>query len=147
MAALLSGTSRVPNFCHHGTTQLSPAARPYEYGRVVLVHWTPPPNGWVKLNFDGSVYHDGSGRASIGGAIRDSAGRVVLAFSELTEHSTVGIVEARARSAAGCGRGGRPRAGAAPPWGGHADADPCRVAGGNPCATLLFFSLRRETCV
>jgi hypothetical protein len=42
------------------------------------------------------VYHDGSGRASIGGAIRDSAGRVVLAFAEPTDHSTVGIVEARA---------------------------------------------------
>jgi hypothetical protein len=42
------------------------------------------------------VYHDGSGRASIGGAIRDSAGRVVLAFAEPMDHSTVGIVEARA---------------------------------------------------
>jgi ribonuclease HI len=48
------------------------------------------------LNFDGSVYHDGSARASVGGVIRDSAGRVVLAFAEQTEHSTVGIVEARA---------------------------------------------------
>jgi len=76
--------------------QLSPAARPYQSGRVLLVQWSPPPRGWYKLNFDGSVYHDGSGRASIGGAIRDSAGRVVLAFAEPTDHSTVGIVEARA---------------------------------------------------
>ena len=77
--------------------QLSPSARPFQPSpRVVLVQWTPPPRGWFKINFDGSVYHDGSGRASIGGAIRDSAGRVVLAFAEPTEHSTVGIVEARA---------------------------------------------------
>jgi hypothetical protein len=64
--------------------------------RVILVQWSPPPHGWCKLNFDGSVYHDGSRRASIGGAIRDSTGRIVLSFAERTEHSTVGIVEARA---------------------------------------------------
>ncbi|KAL6618922.1 hypothetical protein ACP70R_034061 [Stipagrostis hirtigluma subsp. patula] len=82
--------------CHRA--QLSPSARPFKPScpRFVLVRWTPPPRGWFKLNFDGSVYHDGSGRASIGGSIRDSAGRVVLAFAEKTEHSTVGIVEARA---------------------------------------------------
>ena len=85
----------LPVPCHRAT-RLSPAARPFQpSSRVVLVQWTPPPHGWFKINFDGSVYHDGSGRASIGGAIRDSAGRVVLAFAEPTEHSTVGIVEAR----------------------------------------------------
>ncbi|CAN6327586.1 unnamed protein product [Urochloa humidicola] len=83
--------------CHRAPPrQLSPSARPFQPSRVVLVRWTPPPRGWFKINFDGSVYHDGSRRASIGGAIRDSAGRVVLAFAEPTEHSTVGIVEARA---------------------------------------------------
>ncbi|XP_039840862.1 uncharacterized protein LOC120700683 [Panicum virgatum] len=86
----------LPVPCHRAP-QLSPSARPFQPSpRVVLVRWTPPPHGWFKINFDGSVYHDGSGRASIGGAIRDSAGRVVLAFAEPTEHSTVGIVEARA---------------------------------------------------
>jgi ribonuclease HI len=60
------------------------------------VRWTPPPRGWFKLNFDGSVYNGGSARASIGGVIRDSAGRVVVSFAEKTEHSTVGVVEARA---------------------------------------------------
>ncbi|KAL6620539.1 hypothetical protein ACP70R_035678 [Stipagrostis hirtigluma subsp. patula] len=91
VAAAFSGSS-----CHR--VQLSPSARPFQPSclRVVLVRWTPPPRGWFKINFDGSVYSDGSGRASIGGAIRDSAGRVVLVFAELTEHSTVGIVEARA---------------------------------------------------
>ncbi|CAM0872741.1 unnamed protein product [Alopecurus aequalis] len=62
----------------------------------IIVQWQPPPLGWFKLNFDGSVYHDGSGRASIGGVIRDWNGRVLVAFAEQTEHSTVGIVEARA---------------------------------------------------
>jgi hypothetical protein len=55
----------------------------------------PPPPGWFKLNFDGSVYSDGSSRASIGGVIRDSTGRVIVSFAEKTEHSTIGIVEAR----------------------------------------------------
>ncbi|KAI4982322.1 hypothetical protein ZWY2020_022814 [Hordeum vulgare] len=61
-----------------------------------MVRWEAPPAGWLKLNFDGSVYNDGSGRASVGGAIRDCTGRVLVAFAEPTEHSTVGIVEARA---------------------------------------------------
>ncbi|CAO2203758.1 unnamed protein product [Urochloa humidicola] len=85
-----------PAPCHHRSPPLSPSARPFQPSRVVLVQWAPPPRGWFKVNFDGSVYHDGSRWASIGGAIRDSAGRVVLAFAEPTEHSTVGIVEARA---------------------------------------------------
>ncbi|CAO2183654.1 unnamed protein product [Urochloa humidicola] len=82
--------------CHRAPSPLSPSARPFQPSRVVLVQWMPPPRGWFKMNFDGSVYHDGSRRASIGGAIRDSTGRVVLTFAEQTEHSTVGIVEARA---------------------------------------------------
>jgi hypothetical protein len=48
------------------------------------------------LNFDGSVYNDGSNRASIGGAIRDCKGRVLAAFAEPTEHAKIGVVEARA---------------------------------------------------
>ncbi|RLN08738.1 uncharacterized protein C2845_PM11G02650 [Panicum miliaceum] len=64
--------------------------------RVVRVRWTPPRPGWYKLNFDGSVRHDGSGRASIGGAIRDCAGRIVAAFAERTGHAPIGVVEARA---------------------------------------------------
>ncbi|TVU02261.1 hypothetical protein EJB05_50342, partial [Eragrostis curvula] len=68
----------------------------------VLVRWTPPRPGWWKLNFDGSVYHDGSGRASIGGAIRDCTGRVILAFAERTEHACIGEVEARGLCFADC---------------------------------------------
>jgi hypothetical protein len=78
-----------PSSCYRAS-QLSPAVQPFHpSSRVVLVRWTPPPRGWFKINFDGSVYHDGSGQASIGGAIHDSAGRVLLAFAEPTEHSTV----------------------------------------------------------
>jgi ribonuclease HI len=60
------------------------------------VQWKPPSEGSVKLNFDGSVYNDGSRRASIGGVIRDYTGRVLAAFAERTEHASPGIVEARA---------------------------------------------------
>ncbi|XP_002441395.1 uncharacterized protein LOC8082989 [Sorghum bicolor] len=95
-ALVTATTPPIPSLCCRAPHQLSPSARPYQSGRVILVQWSPPPRGWFKLNFDGSVYHDGSARASVGGAIRDSAGRVVLAFAEPTEHSTVGIVEARA---------------------------------------------------
>ncbi|KAK3135058.1 hypothetical protein QOZ80_5BG0414070 [Eleusine coracana subsp. coracana] len=83
-----------PTPCHRQQL-LSPAAQPFQPSspRVIttMVRWTPPPRGWFKLNLDGSVYNDGSHRARI----RDSTGRVVLSFAEKTEHSTVGIVEAR----------------------------------------------------
>ena len=74
---------------------LSSAAPPFEPRRVT-VRWQRPSRGWFKLNFDGSVYDDGSKRASIGGVIRDSNGRIFLAFAETTEHAPVGVVEARA---------------------------------------------------
>jgi ribonuclease HI len=61
-----------------------------------LVRWTPPRFGWTKLNFDGSVFNDGSGRASIGGVIRDADRQVLFSFAERTEHAPIGIVEARA---------------------------------------------------
>ncbi|KAK1650933.1 hypothetical protein QYE76_068738 [Lolium multiflorum] len=76
------------------SSSLSPAARPFQ--PRIMVQWQPPPDGFVKLNFDGSLYNDGSGRASIGGVIRDCRGRVLIAFAERTEHTTVGIVEAQA---------------------------------------------------
>ncbi|OEL34016.1 L-lactate dehydrogenase [Dichanthelium oligosanthes] len=63
---------------------------------VVCVRWTPPPPGWYKLNFDGSVCRDESGRASIGGVIRDCTGRLVAAFAERTDHAPIGVVEALA---------------------------------------------------
>ncbi|RLM80510.1 uncharacterized protein C2845_PM12G04500 [Panicum miliaceum] len=54
----------------------------------------PVLRGWYKLNFDGSVHHDGSGRASIGCAIRDCACRFVAAFVEQTDHAPIDMVEA-----------------------------------------------------
>uniref|UniRef100_A0A0E0L1G0 RNase H type-1 domain-containing protein n=1 Tax=Oryza punctata TaxID=4537 RepID=A0A0E0L1G0_ORYPU len=77
------------------STPLSPYAPPFRPARQI-VRWARPPPGWCKLNFDGSVFHDGSRRASIGGVIRGCDGGVVLAFAETTEHSMVGVVEARA---------------------------------------------------
>ncbi|XP_062223925.1 uncharacterized protein LOC133922562 [Phragmites australis] len=60
---------------------------------VILVSWTPPPLGWYKLNFDGSVYHDETGRASIGGVIRDCTGHLFLCFAERTELASIGMIE------------------------------------------------------
>jgi ribonuclease HI len=82
--------------CHAYTPP--PYLAPPPPRRIVVAHvqWTRPAPGWHKLNFDGSVHHDGSGRASIGGVIRDSYGRTVLAFGERTPHAGVGEVEARA---------------------------------------------------
>ncbi len=77
------------------STALSPSSPPFHPTRL-RIRWAPPPVGWCKLNFDGSVFNDGSRRASIGGVIRGCDGGVVLAFAETTEHWTVGVVEARA---------------------------------------------------
>ncbi|RWR76325.1 hypothetical protein CKAN_00476400 [Cinnamomum micranthum f. kanehirae] len=40
----------------------------------------PPPPGWVKLNFDGS-FNQATGKAGIGGLIRDPCGNMFMAFS------------------------------------------------------------------
>ncbi|EAY97610.1 hypothetical protein OsI_19535 [Oryza sativa Indica Group] len=77
------------------STALSPSS-PLFHPTRLRIRWAPPPVGWCKLNFDGSVFNDGSRRASIGGVIRGCDGGVVLAFAETTEHWTVGVVEARA---------------------------------------------------
>uniref|UniRef100_A0A453ADZ8 RNase H type-1 domain-containing protein n=1 Tax=Aegilops tauschii subsp. strangulata TaxID=200361 RepID=A0A453ADZ8_AEGTS len=90
---------------HAATSPYLPMPRPHPAAgntfhppkRVVaLVRWSRPPLGWCKLNFDGSVKHDGSGRASIGGVIRNSTGHAIVAYAERTEHAGVGVVEARA---------------------------------------------------
>uniref|UniRef100_K3ZF57 RNase H type-1 domain-containing protein n=1 Tax=Setaria italica TaxID=4555 RepID=K3ZF57_SETIT len=73
----------LPRPCHHAPL-LSPSARPFQPSSVLMVQWTPPPPGWFKMNFDASA------------ARSATAAAVVLAFAERTEHSTVGIVEARA---------------------------------------------------
>ncbi|XXG53651.1 hypothetical protein AAC387_Pa03g1714 [Persea americana] len=40
----------------------------------------PPPPGWIKLNFNGS-FNQATGKAGIGGLIRDPYGNMIMAFS------------------------------------------------------------------
>uniref|UniRef100_A0A0E0L1A0 RNase H type-1 domain-containing protein n=1 Tax=Oryza punctata TaxID=4537 RepID=A0A0E0L1A0_ORYPU len=58
-----------PSPPHRCSTPLSPSSRPF-HPTWLRVRWAPPPVGWCKLNFDGSVFNDGSRRASVGGVIR-----------------------------------------------------------------------------
>ena len=44
------------------------------------MHWTRPPDGLYKLNFDAALF-EGSGYAGIGVAIRDSKGAIIGALS------------------------------------------------------------------
>ena len=44
------------------------------------MHWTRPPDGLYKLNFDAALF-EGSGYAGIGVAIRDSRGAIIGALS------------------------------------------------------------------
>ena len=47
---------------------------------VAPVHWTRPPDGLYKVNFNVALFK-GSGCASIGVAIRDSSGAIIGALS------------------------------------------------------------------
>lgn len=42
--------------------------------------WLLPPPGWIKLNFDGT-FSSSTGRASIGGLVRDPYGSLIFAYS------------------------------------------------------------------
>ncbi|KAJ1384853.1 Leucine-rich repeat domain superfamily [Sesbania bispinosa] len=48
---------------------------------VIQVGWTPPPEGWLKANSDGSVRMGGS-RSACGGALCDQLGRWVSGFQQ-----------------------------------------------------------------
>ncbi|XP_035545131.1 receptor-like protein 7 [Juglans regia] len=48
--------------------------------RVRVVKWHQPPQGWVKLNTDGSSFGN-PGTSGVGGVIRDEDGRLLLAYS------------------------------------------------------------------
>ncbi|TVU20576.1 hypothetical protein EJB05_36790, partial [Eragrostis curvula] len=119
---------------------LSPAARPFQPSppspRVVMVRWTPPPFGWFKINFDGSVYNDGSGRASIGGVIRDSTGRVVRGEDGALHGGHRGGAGAAAGAGAGTGHAAARR--------GHADASPRGDAAGDRRLTPVLPRARRR---
>ena len=50
--------------------------RPHEISRIVPpVKWLPPPEGWVKLNTDGSWTNDG--RAGAGMVLHDNLGNII----------------------------------------------------------------------
>ena len=59
--------------------------------RVIVVTWTKPPALHYKLNTDASV---ANGRASGGGVLRDSNGRLVFAFYK--EFGEKGVLQAEA---------------------------------------------------
>ncbi|ERN16274.1 hypothetical protein AMTR_s00063p00175770 [Amborella trichopoda] len=46
--------------------------------------WTPPPAGWLKLNFDGSVILE-ERRAGFGGVLRDDTYRGSMPFNDINE--------------------------------------------------------------
>ena len=45
------------------------------------VAWTPPPDGCVKINFDGATFND-INKAGLGVVIRDSFGQVLASLSK-----------------------------------------------------------------
>ena len=45
------------------------------------VAWTPPPDGYVKINFDGAIFND-INKAGLGVVIRDSFGQVLASLLE-----------------------------------------------------------------
>ena len=59
---------------------------------AIQVAWEKPQIGWTKLNFDGSCKCS-SGRASIGGVIRDHNAVFLLGYAESIGHTTSTIAE------------------------------------------------------
>ncbi|KAL0413255.1 UNVERIFIED_CONTAM: hypothetical protein Sradi_1527200 [Sesamum radiatum] len=51
------------------------------------VMWSFPPQSWCKLNCDGASQGN-LGKSGVGGLIRDSAGKVMVAFYEFLELNT-----------------------------------------------------------
>ncbi|PPD95359.1 hypothetical protein GOBAR_DD07633 [Gossypium barbadense] len=52
-----------------------------------VVSWNAPDSGWVKVNVDGAL-HVGLGWTSVGGVVRDEAGRWLLDFGRSLEWGT-----------------------------------------------------------
>lgn len=57
------------------------------------IRWNTPPNGWIKVNFDGAAKGN-SGRARCGGVLRDHVGNVIYAITVPIGHSNSHISEA-----------------------------------------------------
>ncbi|CAL2274721.1 unnamed protein product [Prunus armeniaca] len=54
------------------------------------IKWKPPPSGWVKINFDGSVRH---GSATSGFVFLDSDGHILLARAKNIGENTISAAE------------------------------------------------------
>ncbi|MCI05125.1 ribonuclease H protein [Trifolium medium] len=59
--------------------------------KVVLIGWKLPPDGWVKLNTDGSCRDDGS--IGCGGVIKGSAGEWLGGFSKFIGNINAYVAE------------------------------------------------------
>lgn len=66
--------------CKSVFTVLSPLTTPHKGCSSIKVCWSPPSDGWIKLNSDDSV-RDGNGIASCGGILRDENGIFLAAFA------------------------------------------------------------------
>lgn len=59
----------------------------------IRMRWSPPKESWVKLNFDGTARREGS---AVGGMVRDSSGRMLLAYVGNLGKALNNVVEAMA---------------------------------------------------
>ncbi|KAK4706417.1 hypothetical protein R3W88_034021 [Solanum pinnatisectum] len=57
--------------------------------------WSFPPVGSIKINTDGSYLHE-TGKAGIGGIVRDSQGDLIMAFSISVNCKNSNMVESLA---------------------------------------------------
>ncbi|XP_020693471.1 uncharacterized protein LOC110107537 [Dendrobium catenatum] len=63
---------------------------------MLFNHWHPPPLGWIKINFNGSLRRNNS--AGVGGVVRDHKGRFLLAFGNSLQHWDAAQTELHAMS-------------------------------------------------
>jgi hypothetical protein len=60
--------------------------------RIGADNWTPPPSGFLKLNFDG-VEKGNLGWAGVGGVIRDNGGNIIRLYVRSLGNSTNNAAE------------------------------------------------------
>ncbi|ONI13791.1 hypothetical protein PRUPE_4G245300 [Prunus persica] len=56
----------------------------------MVIKWHPPPTGWIKINFDGSLMNS---QGSIGFVIRNCDGHVLLAGSNNVGENSINVAE------------------------------------------------------
>lgn len=79
MAPDVSWSSVLLQDFHHANTAIS--AIGVEKGRTCVHHWLPPPVGSLKMNTD-ACFNKELNHYSVGGVVRDSQGRLLLAFGK-----------------------------------------------------------------